>query len=93
MNKKAFDCVLTETENVLSRAHARIEAHISSKNECTFGVTQLSKDIAKETGSNFTFAYALITAYVSQRDDIEVKRGPKGGIVPRKIKVEEVKEV
>lgn len=43
----------------------------------------LRDEIAKEHGVEDTYAYSLLSAYLDQRDDVTVKPGRDGGIVPR----------
>lgn len=76
--------VMDSCEKVLNLAENKVELYLAGKSGEKFGTTQLSKDCASEANVSFSFAFALISAYINGREDIESKRGPKGGIKLKK---------
>jgi hypothetical protein len=45
--------------------------------------TKLAKDIGPAFGWEWPQAYHFISAYIDERPDLHVKKGPKGGIEPK----------
>lgn len=79
MNNNSFSEVIDETQEVLKLAEAEIESFLAGTKKEKFGITQLSKDIAKNLNQSFTFVYQVVSMYVRKRGDIQSKRGPHGG--------------
>lgn len=71
--------VLDDTQNILKLAEAEIESFLAGTKKESFGITQLSKDIAKTLNVNFTFVYQVVSTYVRKRGDITPKKGRNGG--------------
>ncbi len=86
MDQDAHNKVLASIDIILSLAHEKIDNHLAalkaSKEIKGYGITQLSKDVAAETGNTFTVAYAVISTYIDARTDIKVRPGRGGGIQP-----------
>lgn len=54
--------------------------------------TKLAKDIGPTFGWEWPQAYHFINAYLDERPELHVKKGPKGGIEPRPVSKSEEPE-
>jgi hypothetical protein len=63
-----------------------IEARIAKTNAegKNLPATTLAKEIGPTFGWEWPQAYQFIKAYIDERDDLEIKHGPRGGISPCK---------
>ena len=64
-----------------------VEAKIQESNAQgkALPATKLAKDIGPDFGWEWPQAYHFISAYLDERPELHVKKGPKGGIEPRPV--------
>jgi hypothetical protein len=56
----------------------------------TLPATKLARDVGPSFGFEWPQAYHIINIYIDQRPQLEIGKGPKGGIRLRTIKVDAV---
>jgi hypothetical protein len=72
---------LTKFEQFLEVIEAKINETIAHGN--ALPSTQLAKDIGPTFGWEWPQAYHFINAYVDERPELFIKKGPKGGVALR----------
>lgn len=45
-----------------------------------FPITKLSQDLAEKLNVDKVFCYHIVSQYIKERGDLEIKMGPNGGI-------------
>lgn len=75
---KALDKVSRFLEIVESKIEESIARDVS------LPATNLAKNIGPEFGWEWPQAYHIINTYLDEREDLYVKKGPKGGITKKK---------
>ena len=65
-----FDSILTRVENLCDNL----------PDDVSTSVTQFCEDLADEINSKFPVVYAVCSEYLKNRDDMEVTKGPGGGL-------------
>lgn len=75
---EARNKAVSKYDQFLEVVEAKIEESIAKGK--ALPATQLAKDVAPSFGWEWPKAYHFINAYVEERPELHIKKGPKGGI-------------